>query len=93
MLSSIYKRHLTYCLLQRRKVFRHQRRWWQIRPSSPPYQKDSHSFCSYFDHEYDLQALAYAIIWIKRRLDSESLEPFTLPNRFLIDVAILREGW
>jgi len=44
-------------------------------------------------HEHDLQAPAYAIIWIKRRLYSESLEPFARQNRFLIDVALSREGW
>jgi hypothetical protein len=55
--------------------------------------RSPHSFCFDFDHESDLQAPAYAIIWIKRRLDSESPEPFALPNRFLIDVALLCEGW
>jgi hypothetical protein len=29
----------------------------------------------------------------KRRLDLESREPFALPKRFLIDVALMREGW
>jgi hypothetical protein len=62
--------------------------------SAPNLPKSSpHSFCFDFDHECDLQASAYAIIWIKRRLDSEGLEPFALLNRFLIDVALLREGW